>query len=180
MTDDSRSILRRWFRRIAPWALAGFVLFLVLRNLGDKTLLRVGAEAPALTAERADGGHFELSEHRGEVVVVNFWATWCPPCREEAPVLARVHERIAEEGGLVIGLSADEAPLGEVAKVARKLGMTYPIAYADPTLRRTYRVQVLPTTYVVAPDGTVARSFVGAVSESELTTAVEQARDPSG
>ena len=137
--------------------------------------------APAFVVERTDGESFELRQHRGEIVVLNFWASYCPPCRAEAPVLSRAH-RLLGSRGLVLGLAVDRRSI----PTAARLGMDYPQAVAPPELLTAYKVTMLPTTVVVAPDGQVVASFVGEITDSQITSAIEEAtsnvtlRDTSG
>ncbi|MCS5628650.1 MAG: redoxin domain-containing protein, partial [Planctomycetes bacterium] len=88
-------------------ALAAFLL--VWMRPAAEPPLRGGAEAPGFELERLEGGEFSLSETRGKVVFVNFWATWCAPCLEEAPSLDRLYRRLRDEGFVVAAVSVDEA-----------------------------------------------------------------------
>jgi thiol-disulfide isomerase/thioredoxin len=122
------------------------------------------------------GGTFRVGDERGHVTVLVFWATWCPACRQEGPTLSRVEARIASRGDRVIGVSVDDAALDHVVTRARQLGLTYPIALATLRDAERWRVDTLPTLYVVAADGTIAAALTGVASEREILDAVERAR----
>ena len=180
MERSNADIVRTWVRRLLPWVLLAFGAWLLFHEISRRSPVAVGATAPALEASLADGTHFDLVEQRGQVVVLNFWATWCPPCRAEAPALTRAHRRLEAQGGTVLGLTMDGGDLGTVARAARGLGMEYPVGRADPQATRRYRVSQLPTTFVVGPDGRIARTFVGMVSEEELVEAIDGAASGGG
>jgi thiol-disulfide isomerase/thioredoxin len=136
-----------------------------------------GEPAPALSVPWTSSEEpFDLAAQRGQVTVLAFWATWCPACRAEGPTLARLHDRIAPQGDSVVGVSIDDAPLEAIARSARQLGMTYPIAKGTRADTSRFSVELLPTIVVVAPDGRVAETFAGPVGESRLLEAVESAR----
>jgi len=170
--QEKGQTVRGWIRRALPWVLLGLAGWLAFSDLGATNLVESGVPAPALTAELSSGESFELEAHQGEVVVVNFWATWCAPCRAEAPTLTRVHNRLARSGGMVLGISADRAPLDRIAEHALGLGMEYPIGRTDQETLSRFRVTQLPTTYVVSPEGQITWSHVGAVSEERLSNAI--------
>lgn len=165
-------IVRKWIRTALPWVFLAAAAWLALSDFTARSLVERGTEAPVLEASLASGDVFDLAAHRGEPVVVNFWATWCAPCRAEAPTLTRIHNRLTAAGGLVVGVSADRQPLPEVARAALSLGMEYPIARAPEEAFARFQVTELPTTYVVAPDGRIVWSHVGAVDEDELGQAI--------
>ena len=114
-----------------------------------------GAPAPPLVVATIDGGNFDLAAARGHVVLVNFWATWCPPCRHEMPLLDAFAARHRAEGLIVIGLSVDRRrDRREVVEVMG--GFSYLAGLADGATRNGFGPpQALPMTYVVDRDGTI-------------------------
>ncbi|MFW5877180.1 MAG: TlpA family protein disulfide reductase [Myxococcota bacterium] len=162
-------ILKRWARRLLPWAVVGLVAFLIVQNRHGTAGRMAGRQAPDTAVELSDGSRLELGAAPEDVVVLNFWATWCAPCRAEAPELSHIHRELAEAGrGRVVGISVEQGPLDETRQAADRLGMRYPIGVATPDLLKQYAVEVLPTTYVIGPDGRVLESFVGAVTAEQL------------
>jgi thiol-disulfide isomerase/thioredoxin len=173
VTDRERPALR-YLKRATPWLIGAALLFVVGRELIHGRGLPVGNDAPPLSAALDDGTRFDLAGRRGSIVLVNFWATWCPPCRQEAPVLSRAHERLRRSGGTVVGLSMDAAPLPGVVRVARRLGMHYPIALAPPGSAESFQVDVLPTSYLVDAEGKIRWSYVGGLTDRELGSALDR------
>ena len=122
------------------------------------------ADVPDLTMETLDGRTFSLAEQRGKVVLVNFWATWCGPCREEIPYLVRLAERYPDHL-TVIGVSEDQGSPDAVAAFAGEYGVNYPIVMSTPAIKRAFPgVFALPTSFVVDPEGRMVESHVGLIS----------------
>ncbi len=121
--------------------------------------------APGFTLLDLDGGRHSLSDLRGQTVVLNFWATWCGPCRMEVPGLssfARAHPDIP-----VLGIAVDGEP--EALRAAAKdLGIDYPVLRIDAATREAYGVSTLPTTIVVDPDGNVRSVHAGLMLQPHL------------
>ncbi len=135
----------------------------------------VGDAAPALVVPELDGQPFDLSEQRGKVVVVNFWATWCPPCREEMPALDAFYRRYHGQGLEMIGLSADRPhDRSDVHKVMQSF--SYPAAILDDAKVNDFASpDVLPVTFVVDRSGVIRAKLTSdqtPVSEKSLTDAV--------
>lgn len=177
-SDTTAAAPSRRVRAAWPWLLlAAAALVWAFAGRGGSTLPD-GDPAPTLAIPWTEGdGQFALDAHEGQVVVLAFWATWCPACRQEGPTLSRVHRRLEAHGDRVVGVSVDDASLEQVAGAARRLGMTYPIALATRADAQRFGVELLPTIYVIGADGRIRASFTGAVSEQTLLDAVEDARD---
>lgn len=129
---------------------------------------------PEFALPSTDGGEWKLSDNRGKVMLVNFWATWCPPCRRETPELVRIHERYANRGFSVVGISLDDNPASVVPGFIDKFKMSYPVLYPTPDFGMAAEVQSLPTTLLVDRQGRIARTYLGAVSEDMLADDIEQ------
>ena len=166
--------LWRWFLVIAAIALAAFLLIPYFRpstSAGPGTL--VGAPLPELPLVDERGAAYSLAGERGRVLVVNLWASWCPPCRAEMPDLERVARKEATHGVRVIGI--DQGESGAVARsFARSLGITYRIV-VDPTQRygRAFGAFGLPTTAIVDRRGIVVRAFDGPLTYPQIVRALK-------
>lgn len=116
---------------------------------------------------------WSLAEQKGKVVFVNFWATWCPPCREETPDLVRVHQRFRHRGVEFAGVAMDDDPARVVPPFITRYNVEYPILVAPPDSMLAQAVESLPTSFLIDRQGKVARTWIGIVREQELTAAIE-------
>ncbi|MEJ2514324.1 MAG: TlpA disulfide reductase family protein [Gammaproteobacteria bacterium] len=117
--------------------------------------LAVGAEAPDFALRTAAGGNLRLSELRGDVVLLNFWATWCGPCRQEMPRLEEIHARYSAAGLTLLGVNIDEDP-ARAERLASELGVSFPLLFDDEQqVSRIYDVQAMPMTVLIDKDGRV-------------------------
>ena len=116
---------------------------------------------------------WSLEEQKGKVVLINFWATWCPPCRDEMPDLVRVHERYRSRGVEFAGVSMDEDPMQVAPPFLKRYNVQYPILVAPPDSLLAQAVESLPTSFLIDKRGKVARTWIGIVRERELTAAIE-------
>lgn len=172
---STRPSLLQLAGRSLPWLfVAGLVALAVTQIRGGGGAVPDGSRAPALSVQTDDGTRVDLARSRGKLLVLNFWGTYCAPCRAEAPVLQRAHERLVRENrGSVLGVAVDRARLSDVTEFARRLGMLYPIAVGPMDVLQRYEVDVVPTTYVIGGNGLVRTSFVGAVTDGELADALD-------
>ena len=139
---------------------------------------RVGTPAPAFTLEVVHNGEagarLDLSSLQGRPVILDFWATWCGPCRMEAPILERVAQRYKDRGLVVVGVNTADAP-GRAGPVAAKLGLSYPIVFdAGKDVGDAYGVESLPTLVIVGRDGQVKAVRTGLVDEASLEALIAQ------
>ena len=139
----------------------------------------VRPDVPGLQVATVDGGSYDLAEHRGKWVVVNFWATWCSPCLKEMPELSALHTM--REHISVVGLAYEEIDAPAMQSFLADHPVAYPVAiidvYAPPADFDTPRG--LPMTYLIAPDGKVARQFLGPVTARDIETAIAGSGGPS-
>jgi thiol-disulfide isomerase/thioredoxin len=133
-----------------------------------------GAPAQSFAVRRTDGRTDALARYRGRVVLMNLWATWCPPCRDELPALERFSR---EEAGKVVVLGIDQGESAAVASAfARAHGVTFPILVDEAEqYGRTYKSLGLPTSVVVSRDGRVVKGVDGAMTLAQMREAVAPA-----
>lgn len=138
-----------------------------INALGRAAELKV-RQAPDFTVDSLDGGQIRLSELEGQTVVLNFWASWCPPCREEARTLAVAAEAYADRGVVFLGINVWDSDADARAFLER-YGVPYPNG-ADTGGKVTveYGVTGLPETYLISGDGTLTRKWIGPLSQVQL------------
>ena len=120
-----------------------------------------GQLAPDFILADVSGTKTRLSDLKGVVVLVNFWATWCPPCRAELPAFEQVYRSQRDKGLVVVGVDVAESP-DEVAKFVVEAGLTFPIALdASGETTELYRIQGMPTTFFVGRDGLIKDMVIG-------------------
>ena len=134
---------------------------------------QVGSPAPEYSAKSLAGDSVSLAGLRGKVVLLNVWATWCAPCREEIPALQRLHQAHAARGLEVVGVSVD-APGEEesIRDFVKEFGVTYPIWYDEEnTVTPTFRLIGVPSTFLIDREGKIAWKFLGPVESNDSTLA---------
>jgi len=117
--------------------------------------------APDFTLPSAAGTNLRLQEQRGQVVMLNFWATWCGPCRREMPQLNRLYEKYRKAGFVLLGVNVDENPANAVG-VSSKLGVQFPVLFdKDQRVSRLYDLSTMPSTVLIDRDGRVRYIHLG-------------------
>jgi len=144
------------------------------------TVVPLGSEVPDFTLTNQNGEHVSLASLRGKVVLVNFWASWCPECRPEMPLFERLHRDFAGRGLAVVGVNAREGA-AVVRQYARELNLTFPLLLdAAGEVREAYGVIGLPTTFLIARDGHAValavgpRDWSGTAAKTLITTLLAQ------
>jgi cytochrome c biogenesis protein CcmG/thiol:disulfide interchange protein DsbE len=170
----------RWLRLSIVAGIAALVVVLMLSFRFDPRDIRtgtVGKAAAPFTAEKLDGtGTLSLSDYAGKVVVLNFWASWCPPCKEENPSLLRVWERYRTSDVVFIGVVFND-PTEKAREYVKANGVTWPtVQDADGRIAFAYGVHAPPETYFIGLDGVIAGRHIGPIGEAALVTAIDKLR----
>lgn len=127
------------------------------------------AQAQDFTIDLINGGAFQLSEHQGQVVLMNIWATWCAPCHDETPDFVELYNEYKDEGLLILGVSIDEQGKSVVEPFMEKYDVNYPTVIDDGTIMDKYGPTMgIPTTYIIDKQGDLRYFAVGALTRKEL------------
>jgi cytochrome c biogenesis protein CcmG/thiol:disulfide interchange protein DsbE len=173
---------RRWRALMAATFVLGSAWIWSARAPASATIAgripspREGFAAPDFTLPTLAGDTLRLSDLRGQVVVVNLWASWCPPCREEMPALERVYRDVHLDGVEVLAVNATyQDSLSDAASFAKRNGLSFPVLM-DTTggTARRYQLRALPSTYFIDAKGVIGRVVIGGpMSESTLRAVIE-------
>jgi peroxiredoxin len=133
----------------------------------DEALPQPGEPAPDFEFTRADGSTQRLSDLQGKKVVLNFWATWCTPCRDEMPALSQAASE-QPDTLVVLGVNKNES-VAKIATFAEEIPVVFPlIANPDGTISERYRISAIPVTYFIHTDGTIALRHTGVLDYAKL------------
>lgn len=176
---EPETLMDRLLSERVLYPVAGFVLLAATvwfvgrssANLGPAPAL----DAPVISAQGSLGDeHVRLVEQRGKVVLFDFWATWCGPCRTMTPVLERLHERYGARGLVVVGVNVDESGPEVVPRFRERFGIQYPLVYdVGSTWSTRYGVEGLPTLVLIDRQGNIRYRHAGVESEGDLQGLVE-------
>ncbi|MES9993504.1 MAG: TlpA disulfide reductase family protein [Candidatus Thiodiazotropha sp.] len=143
---------RQVLNRLQPLILAAVCVVLAC---GDALAAKTTPMAPDFTLKSSEGVNLKLSELRGQVVMVNFWASWCGPCRQEMPLLQQLFERYQSLGFTLLGVNVDE-DRAAADKMLKDLPVSFPILYDDTSrVSKEYQVKAMPSTFMVDRDGRI-------------------------
>lgn len=145
------------------------IIFAVLMAVSPIIAVGQTSHAPALVLKDLRGRALRLSDYKGKVVVLNFWATWCPPCRAEMPDLIRMQREYRSRGLQVVGITYPPEEIAEVRQFVRKLGVNYPIALGTIETKSLFdETETLPLTIVIDREGKVRERIEGILLPQEF------------
>ncbi len=145
-----------------------FILLVLLSSLSTDVL------AVDMDLERIDGSIDKLSQYKGKWVVVNYWATWCPPCVEEMPELQAFHDERHEKDAVVIGINSEDVSDEKLLKFLDDYFITYPSYVSEPTYKTALgSLPGLPTTFLISPSGNIEARQVGGITKEMLDNFID-------
>jgi thiol-disulfide isomerase/thioredoxin len=134
-----------------------------------------GKKAPAFTLATLDGKKVSLADYKGRPVLVNFWATWCAPCKLEMPWFEEFRQKYSAQGFEILGISEDDSPKEDIAKAVKRINVTYPILLTDGKVAPAYGgVDYLPESFYVGRDGVVQIQSSGLASKDEVEANIKR------
>ncbi len=149
------------FERFRIRPVLALLLGLLGTIAGTSHAVSVQDTAPDFTLKSLDGANLRLEEYRGQVVLINFWASWCGPCRQEMPLLDRLHQRYEDTGFAVLGVNV-EGEAKPAQEIADKTQITFPVLIDDgQKVSEMYNLEAMPSTVVVDRDGVVRYIHLG-------------------
>ena len=132
--------------------------------------------APDFTLESLDGRSTRLSDFRGKAVLLNFWATWCSPCKIEMPWFVELQKQYAKDGLQIVGVAMDDASKEDIAKFAKDMGVNYPILIGKEAVGDLYGgVPAMPESFFIGRDGKVVDKIIGLKGKSDIEEAIKKA-----
>jgi cytochrome c biogenesis protein CcmG, thiol:disulfide interchange protein DsbE len=157
-------------------ALLAYATPILLPHLGAVFGVRSGPDVvPRYSYVALDGAAVDADSLRGRVVLVNFWATWCLPCRAEMPALESMYQRHRDAGFVIVGLAVDQAATEKVAAFVRERGITYPIVHVGREAERAFGgVRGYPTSFLLDRSGRVRHVVQGPIGAVSLEAAVRR------
>lgn len=162
-------------------AIIAVMLFAGIRMARDKRAngpangQLIGNLAPDFELPTLDGKTLKLSDLHGKAVLLNFWATYCGPCKVEMPWFVELQKEYGPQGLQIVGVANDDAGPAEIAKFAKEMGINYPILIGKDSVSDSYKISVLPTSFFVNRDGTLIGREFGLQSRSVFVDHIKKA-----
>jgi thiol-disulfide isomerase/thioredoxin len=160
-----------------------YVGFHMARRSGSDApgILGKSTPAPDFTLERLDGGNMKLSDLRGKAVLLNFWATWCGPCKIETPWLVELQKQYGSQGLQVLGIAMDDSGKDDIEKFAKDMGVNYPVLLGKEAVGDAYGgVPALPESFFIGRDGKIVDRIIGLRGRGEIEDSIRKALKTQG
>lgn len=152
--------MRLWKKHILA------VLAILLLPAAALAIPQKGEPAPPFKAVTTSGQQVTLNNYKGRVLVLDFFASWCPPCRASIPHLVNLNRKYGKQGLQILGMSVDEDGEAAVRKFVAEKGINYPVAVVDSEIQGDYGIRSIPTMYLVNKKGVIVEKFMGFTDET--------------
>ena len=146
------------------------------RTSGGPGIAKQSATAPDFTLDSLEGKSMRLSDLRGKAVLLNFWATWCGPCKIEMPWFVELQNQYGSQGLQIVGVAMDDASKEDIAKFAKEMGVNYPVLIGKEAVGDAYGgVPALPESFFIGRDGKIVDKIIGLKGKSEIEDSIKKA-----
>jgi len=143
---------------------------------GQGGVLKPGALAPDFELKTLEGKNVKLSDYRGKAVLLNFWATWCEPCKLEMPWIVDLNKKYGPQGLVTLGVAMDDSSEADIAKFAKDMNVNYPILLGKESVGDEYGgMEFLPTTFYIGRDGKIVKSNFGIKGADDIESYIKLA-----
>jgi len=132
-------------------------------------------DAPDFTLESLDGKSVRLSDLRGKAVLLNFWATWCVPCKIEMPWLVELQSEYGPQGLQIVGVAMDDSSKEDIAEFAKKMGVNYPVLIGKNDVADAYAVPAMPESFFIDRDGRIVDKIIGLKGKADIEDSIRKA-----
>ncbi len=147
---------------------AFFIILVVLFGCTNKGTPSGGNVAADFKLQDMNGNNVRLSDYRGKVVLLEFWATWCPPCRASIPGIEKIFKTYKDKGLVVLAVSLDEGGWDSVKSFIASNGMTYTVLKGNEDISASYQVRTIPMILIVDKEGRISKRYLGFGNEEDL------------
>jgi peroxiredoxin len=144
------------------------IVLTILFGCSDKVAPSGGSKAADFSLQDMNGKNVRLSDYRGKVVLLEFWATWCPPCRASIPGIEKIFKAYKDKGLVVLAVSLDEGGWDSVKSFISKNGVTYTVLKGNDDVSESYQVRTIPMLLIVDKEGRISKRYLGFGSEDDL------------
>jgi thiol-disulfide isomerase/thioredoxin len=152
--------------------------FHMARRTGPTHSIANSAPAPDFTLQSLDGTNMRLSDLRGKAVLLNFWATWCGPCKIEMPWFIELQKQYGSQGLQIVGVAMDDSSKDDIAKFAKDMGVNYPVLLGKEAVGEAYGgVPALPESFFIGRDGKIVDKIIGLRGKAEIEDSIKKALD---
>jgi thiol-disulfide isomerase/thioredoxin len=148
-------------------------ILVLLFSCTDKVAKSGGSMAPDFTLQELSGKSVTLSDMKGKVVLLEFWATWCPPCRASIPGIERLHEKYKNKGVVVLAVSLDEGGWDGVQSFVKEHGIQYTVLKGNDDVGAKYQVRSIPMLLVIDKEGKIMRRYLGFGSDEDVESDIK-------
>ena len=160
-------------------AFAAATMLLGQNPVGDANAGSPGKPAPVWQLQTVDGQTIHSSDFKGKVVILDFWATWCGPCRAEIPGFIELQKQYQKQGLAIVGISVDQDGAAAVKKFMQQAGMNYPVVLSDEKIPQAFGgIEAIPTTFVIDRAGNIVKRHLGLDSREEFEKEIRPLLNP--